>query len=104
MNKQLTHGGADTLVATATITTGGGDEWLLNYYIQQFVGTEELKDIPLYGLRIDKSTPDGVLAEREETLAVTENHALIMEMAQAFAKGQVTPVVLLEMTDDWLQC
>jgi len=103
MSKQLTHG-ADSLVATATITTGTGEEWMLNYYLQQFTGTEAgLEGVQLYGLRVDKSTPDGVLADRAETPPVTQNHSLAMEMANAFANGQVTPLVLLEIADDWLQ-
>ena len=85
-------------VAKTTIQTDSGDEWVLEYFLQEHQGEE---GGTLYGLRVDKSTPDGVLVEREETPALAESHDAAMAMAQAFAKGAVPPMVLLEMADEW---
>jgi len=95
MSRQIAH---DEWVAKAEIRTKSGENWVLNYYLQNFDGENGEK---FYGLRIDKSTPDGVLDEREETLAITESYEEAMIMAKAFAKGSVPPVTLLEMTDEW---
>jgi len=84
-------------VAAAEIQTESGENWALNYYVQEFSGEDE----QFFGLRIDKSTPEGVLHESEETLAITDSHAKAVAMAQFFAKGSVTPIVLLEMVDEW---
>jgi len=82
----------------ATIVTDKGDKWLLDYYIQTYEGRGGHE---IYGLKINKSTPDGVLIESEETFATTETYAEVVAMAKAFAKGTVPPVVLLEMVDEW---
>ncbi|MCL2217692.1 MAG: hypothetical protein FWB91_11835 [Defluviitaleaceae bacterium] len=81
-------------VAKASILTDCGTEWVLEYFVENHDGQ-------FYSLRVDKSTPDGVLVEREETPAMTENHEEAMAMAEAFAQGSVPPVVLLEMADEW---
>ena len=83
-------------VASATIQQDDGTIWQLNYYLQIYDGVE-----PLYGLRIDKCTLEGVLADSEETFATTDNKDEALAMVEAFAKGTVTPSVLLEMVDDW---
>jgi hypothetical protein len=89
----------DEWVAKADLQAENGENWVLDYYLQSST-TEEGETI--FGLRVDKSTPGGVLEEREETPAVTNNRDTALEMAKAFAKGGVSPVVLLEMVDDWL--
>jgi hypothetical protein len=88
----------DEKVASAEITTESGEQWILHYFLQSFDGENGEE---YFGIRIDKSTPEGVLEEREETPAITENREAALHMAKAFAKGSVPPVVLLEMTDEW---
>ena len=95
MNQLMSH---DEWITKAELRNEDGDTWVLNYYLQSFAGENSQT---AYGLRIDKSTPDGVLCEREETLAITENLEELQIMAKAFAKGSVPPVTLLEMADDW---
>ena len=85
-------------IAKADLHTEDGNNWILNYYLQSYDGEDGEK---YYGLRIDKSTPEGVLEESEDTLAITESREEILIMAKAFARGCVPPVTLLEMTDDW---
>ena len=84
-------------VSSATIRQEDGQEWLLEYYLQ----TIESPGGTIFGLRVDKSTLDGVLVEREETSATTEYEEQALAMIHAFAKGTVPPSVLLEMVDDW---
>jgi hypothetical protein len=88
-------------VAKAHLHTENGESWVLDYYLQ---ASETQEGETIFGLRVDKSTPGGVLEEREETPAVTESRETALEMAKAFAKGSVSPIVLLEMVDDWLGC
>ncbi|MCL1843135.1 MAG: DUF6514 family protein [Defluviitaleaceae bacterium] len=85
-------------VANAEIRLESGETWVLNYYIQSVNSGE---GITLYGLKIEKSTPEGVLFESEETGSITESYDEALIMAKAFAKGSVPPVVLLEMADEW---
>ncbi|MDR0271977.1 MAG: hypothetical protein LBI27_01475, partial [Clostridiales bacterium] len=60
----------DAWIAKAELQTESGN-FILDYYLQSFGGENGEK---FYGLRIDKSTPEGVLEEREETFAITENY------------------------------
>ncbi|MCL1882292.1 MAG: DUF6514 family protein [Defluviitaleaceae bacterium] len=85
-------------VANANMHTDADEHWVLDYYLQFYHGENGEK---LYGLRIDKSSPSGVLHEQEETLAITENQEEILILAKAFARGSVPPVTLLELTDEW---
>jgi hypothetical protein len=96
MNIELLRG---EWIAKAEITTEGGESWALNYYIKNF----ECEDGEgqYFGLRVDKSTPEGVLIESEETMAITDSYEEALAMANAFAKGSVPPVTLLEMVDDY---
>jgi hypothetical protein len=72
--------------------------YTLIYYLRAFPAQEGTA----YGLRVDKSTPEGVLLEREETPAVLADISHAMRMAGAFAAGTVMPCTLLEMADDYL--
>ena len=83
---------------SAEITTDDNELWVLDYLLQVFEG----ENGDSFGLRINKSTPSGVLYETEETLAITENRDDILIMAKAFAKGSVPPVTLLELADEWV--
>jgi len=83
-------------IANATIQQDDGAEWQLDYYLQIYDGTETL-----YGLRVNKSTLEGVLVDSEETFATTDNKDEALAMAEAFARGTVPPSVLLEMVDEW---
>jgi hypothetical protein len=56
----------------------------------------------VYGLRVDKSTPGGVLVERGETPPVLDDIGCAMQMADVFAQGTVMPCALLETVDDYL--
>jgi len=85
-------------VANAEYQNSKNERWILNYFLQISEGENGEN---LYGLRIDKSTPEGVLCESEETFAVTESRDDALTMANAFAKGIVQPVTLLEMADEW---
>ncbi|MCL2373523.1 MAG: DUF6514 family protein [Defluviitaleaceae bacterium] len=82
----------------AVIENDEGQKWLLDYYVQTYEG---LGGMELYGLKINKSTLDGVLIETEETFATSETYEEALAMAEAFARGTVPPVVLLEMVDEW---
>ena len=100
MNAQLSQ---DEWVATVEMNTECNEKWILDYYLQRLdAKNEDEQDITFFGIRVDKSNPEGVLHEREATHAITENHETALEMARAFAKGIVPPVTLLEMTDEWL--
>ena len=98
MQKQVLRGLHEEHVANETIRYDDGTEWLLGYYLQTFEcpGGETL-----YGLKVDKSTPDGVLVESEETFATTDNKDEALAMVEAFARGTVPPSVLLELVDEW---
>jgi len=98
MLQQVLNQRTEEKVGTATIHPDSGEEWLLEYYLQCYEG---LGGETLFSIRVDKSTPDGVLAEREETFALTESREQALEMVKAFHKGTVPPSVLLEMADDW---
>jgi len=89
----------DELVTKAEIQTENGEIWVLDYFLQT---TEGENGEEFYGLRIDKSTPDGELCEREETPALTNSRDNALALLNAFARGTVPPVTLLEMTDEWL--
>ncbi|MCL2225746.1 MAG: DUF6514 family protein [Defluviitaleaceae bacterium] len=89
----------EELVATSDYQQESGNKWVLEYYLQIFEGESGES---LYGLRVDKSTPEGVLHESEETFAITECREEALVMAMAFSRGSVPPVTLLEMSDDWL--
>jgi len=88
----------DEWVAKTEYQNESGETWALNYFLKRFSGED---DEVLYGLKIDKSTPEGVLHESEETFAVTDCRDDALIMANAFAKGSVQPVTLLEMADEW---
>jgi hypothetical protein len=88
----------DEWLANAKFQTEEGENWILSYHLQAFSADDGSEN---FGLRIDKSTPEGVLCEREETLAITDSREEIVIMANAFARGSVPPVTLLEMADDW---
>jgi len=93
---QATHS-APELIEKKTIQRDSG-EWLLAYYMQS---TNSSSGEELFAMAIEKSTPDGVLVEREETPAVSNSREAILTMAMAFAKGDVEPDVLHEMVDEW---
>lgn len=90
-------------VSNAEITTENGERWILDYYLQSHEMEESDDEAPgkAYGLRVDKSTPEGVLIEREETRGITQDRAAAQVMAETFAQGTVPPSVLLEMVDEW---
>jgi len=83
-------------IAKATIRTDDGEEWVLEYFLQTKGDSSEF-----FGLRVDKSTPDGVLVERSETAAISKCRDTVMTMINAFSKGSVPPSVLPEMTEEW---
>jgi hypothetical protein len=85
--------------ATAEIQPESGENWILEYFLQEIQNEEGEK---FYGLRIDKNTPEGMLYEREETPAITDSREEALRMAKAFARGSVTPATLLEMADEWV--
>ena len=95
MNMQMLK---DEWVSSAEYQTESGENRVLNYFLKHFCGEG---GETLYGLKIDKSTPEGVLCESEETFALTECRDDALIMAKAFAKGSVPPVTLLEMADEW---
>lgn len=86
-------------VARADFITDGGENWVLEYYLQAFETEDAGAEI--FGLKIEKNTPGGVPHETEETGAIFESKEDALIMAKAFAKGSVPPVTLLEMTDEW---
>ncbi|MCL2456483.1 MAG: DUF6514 family protein [Defluviitaleaceae bacterium] len=88
----------DEWIARADLVSECGEKWVLDYYLQHFDGEGDEK---FFGLRIDKNSPTGELIEREETFAITESRDDAIIMINAFAKGSVPPVTLLEMADEW---
>ena len=98
MQAQLLNEVQQEIIASSTIQQDNGKEWLLDYYLQTYDGLEGEK---LYGMRVDKSTPEGVLVDSEETFATTNNRRDALAMVDAFARGTVPPSVLLEMVDEW---
>lgn len=84
-------------ISKVKIVQDDGTEWLLEYFLQTCKRPGE--DV-FYGLKVEKSTTDGVLVEREETF-VTESYDEAVAMVTAFAKGTVPPRVLFEMVDEW---
>ena len=96
MSQQILH---REWVAKAEIHTESDETWVLNYFIPE---TETESGETLYGLRIEKSSPDGTLYEFQETPFITNHREQALAMATAFAKGSVPPVTLLEMADEWL--
>ena len=85
-------------IAHATIHPEDGEPLVLEYFLRLLTGQE---DEVLYGLRVDKRTPGGMLLEREETPALTGSLEDATTLAKTFAKGTVPPCVLLEMVDEW---
>ena len=83
-------------VAKTTIQTDSGEKWALEYFLQIWRDGSEF-----FGLRVEKSTLEGVIVEREETPAITDSRQSAMDIAKAFAAGSVPPSVLLEMVDEW---
>jgi len=88
----------DEWVAKVEYKNESGENWVLDYFLKNVDGEGGEN---LYGLRIDKSTPEGVLHESEETFAITECRENALIMVKAFAKGSVPPLTLLEMADEW---
>ena len=100
MQKQMLNELQEERIAHTTIQQEDGTEWLLEYYLQTRHRPEEST---IYGIRVDKSTLDGVLIDREGTF-VSECRDSVLAMVTAFAKGTVPPSVLYEMVDDWDFC
>ena len=98
MQTQSLNGLQEEIIASNTIQQDDGKEWLLDYYLQTY---ECLGSGTLYGMRVDKSTPLGVLVDSEETFATTDSRSDALAMIDAFARGTVPPSVLLEMVDEW---
>lgn len=86
------------LVADEKIRLESGETWVLSYYVPVFSG-EDGEEI--FGLRVEKKSPEGDLLESEETPPLTADRDEIFAMARAFARGSVPPVTLLEMADEW---
>jgi len=85
-------------VAQVSFLADCGTEWILEYFLQEYESEESNK---VFGVRVNKSTPDGVLVETEETPAISDVREEVLAMAKAFAKGTVPPVTLLEIADEW---
>jgi len=88
----------DERIETTTVTFDNGTEWTLDFYLQSLKG---LGGDNFYGIKISRSTLEGVLTESDETFAATENKDEALVMIKAFAKGKVLPISLLEIVDDW---
>lgn len=86
----------DELITSATIQQENGKKWLLEYYLT----TCSTPSGNIFGIRVDKSTLDGVLVERDST-STTESQDEALAMIYTFAKGTVPPSTLIEMTDEW---
>jgi hypothetical protein len=96
MHTEIAH---NEWISKAELKAESGESWVLDYYLQKFNGSEGKQ---CYGLRVEKSSLEGELLEHEETRAITENREAALAMTEAFAKGSVPPVTLLEMADEWL--
>ena len=87
-------------IAKATIQPEDGGQLLLDYALRCVTGPE---GETLYGLRVDKRFPNGVLVEREETPGLTGSLEEASNLAEIFAAGTVPPCVLLEMVAEYYQ-
>jgi hypothetical protein len=73
--------------------------FILTYYLVPY---RRQSGTTVYALRVEKSSPEGVLLEHEATPPVMDDIAEALRMAGAFAAGTVPPSTLLEMADDYL--
>ena len=83
----------------AEYETECGERWVLDYFIKAFEGEEGAE---VYGLSVNKSTPEGLLCDSEDTGAISENRTSLLQMATAFVNGIVPPCTLVELADDWI--
>ena len=89
----------DEFIANAEITTEDRRHFTLRYYISHAAAQNGSM---IYGLKIEKYAENGALAESNRTPAFTESPAVAAKLAERFAQGQVTPMTLLEMADEWV--
>jgi len=87
-------------VAKATIQPEDSELLVLDYSLRCLTGPE---GETLYGLRVDKRLPNGVLIEREETPGLTGSMEDAKTLAETFAAGTVPPCVLLEMVAEYYE-
>lgn len=85
----------DEWVADADIQTEKGISWMLKYYVRE---TEKT----VYDIKIEKYAANGTLVETEATKALTASYNDALALARRFAQGTVTPMVLLEMAEEWV--
>jgi len=85
-------------IETTTVEFDNGTEWVLDFYIKSI---ETPDGDNFYGIKVNRSTPEGVLTESDEAFT-TENKNEALAMAKALAKGKVLPITLLEIVDDWM--
>lgn len=95
MHKQLLQ---EEHIETTTVAYDDGTEWVLDFYLQSF---ECPGGGDVYGIKVSRSTVDGVLTESDKTFAITESRAEALSMVKSFAKGKVLPISLIEVVDDW---
>lgn len=84
---------------TKLVSCEDGNTWFLDYYLRTYKSTDNKE---LYGIKVckRKTNTDRIL-EHEETYAISECCDKVMEILMYLAEGTVTPIVLLEMVDDW---
>lgn len=88
----------DEWTAGAEIMTEDGQKGFLKYYVR----VTETDTTPVYGLKSEKYTADGLLEETESTPPLTASYAEAAGWAVRFAANTVTPFSLLEMADEWI--
>ena len=74
-----------------------GGTWELGYFIQKFMG-----DDVVYGIKIEKRAPDG-RNESQETCGLTTSYEEAEGWVRKMAKGQVTPIALHDIVDDFME-
>jgi len=98
-NRIFTQEMQEEHIETTTVKYDNGTEWVLEFYLQSLKTPEGDN---LYGVKINRSTLEGVLAESNETFAATENIDEALTMIRAFSRGKVLPISLPHMVDDWV--
>lgn len=89
----------DEWTADAQLHTEDGLQWTLKYYVRK---TAPRHKRCVYGISVEKYAANGILTETARTPAFTASYAEAAGLAGRFAKGCVTPCVLVEMTDEWI--
>ena len=93
------HSNNETIaVIQSSIHMETGQVYALDYSLRCVTGPE---GEALYALRVDMRDQEGTVVECGESAGITGSLDEAKALAAVFADGTVTPLVLLEMIDEW---